>query len=125
MSNTHAKELLRSPVLVEEVVGVLPELFHVRTNKHLAKFDKVAMVFVIDFNDTPRIFTSTDLTAVGCINELVGADNCEGNLAGNFLRFGDSLLVFVIISRCLEDVNVMMLDVRQNLQDRCLEMTRE
>ena len=125
LSNTHAKKLLRSPVLVEEVVGILPELFHVCTNEHLAKFDEVAVFFVIDFDNTPRILASTNLTAVGCINELVGADNCERNLAGNFLCFGDGLFVFIIISGCLEDVNVMMLDVRQNLQDRRSKMTSE
>ena len=66
LSNTHAKKLLRSPVLVEEVVGILPELFHLCTNEHLAKFGEVALFFVIDFDNTPRILASTNLTAVGC-----------------------------------------------------------
>ena len=55
LRDAHAEQLLRAPLLVQNVVGVLAELLHVRADEHLAKLDKVAVVFIVDLNHTPRV----------------------------------------------------------------------
>lgn len=87
LCHTHAEEFLRPPVLVEVVVRVLPELFHVSTNKHLAELDEIAMLLVVYFDDAPWVRPSTHVAAVRCLYDFVRAHNGEGNLAGDLLRF--------------------------------------
>ena len=65
LSNTHLGELVGAVVLVQEVVGVLLELFHVCADQHLAQLDKVAVLLVVDLDDTPWVATATDLAAIG------------------------------------------------------------
>jgi hypothetical protein len=55
LGNAHTDQFVRSPVLVEDIVGVLAKLFHVGADEHLAELDKIAVFFVVDLNDTPRI----------------------------------------------------------------------
>lgn len=71
LGNTHAKEFLCPPIFVQHVVGVLPELLHVRPDKHLAELNEVTMFLVVNFNNTPGIHTSTDLSAVRSGNNPV------------------------------------------------------
>lgn len=86
LNNTHTEQLLCTPILIQHVVGVFAKLFHVGANEHLAELDKVAMIFVVDLNDTPGVGASTDLAAIRCLDKLVGADNSEWNLACDLLR---------------------------------------
>ena len=85
LDNTHVEQLLRSPVLVENIVGVLPELLHVRTDEHLAELDEVAVLLIVHLDNTPRVFATANLTAVGCLHELVGTYNSEWDLACDLL----------------------------------------
>ena len=85
LGHPHAQQFLASPVLVQYTVSALPQLLHVRPDKHLAEFDKVTMVLVVDFDDTPRVHASADRPTVGCLYLLVGADDGKGDLA---LRMG-------------------------------------
>ena len=77
----HGEQLFCAVVLVVNVVGELLELFHVCADQHLAQLDKVAVLLVIDLNDTPRVLTATDLTTISGLDKLVGSDNCKRNLA--------------------------------------------
>lgn len=71
LSDAHAEQLLCPPVLVENVVGVLPELLHVGADEHLAKFYEVTVFFVVDLNDTPWVGTATNFTAICSLDNLV------------------------------------------------------
>lgn len=115
MSNTHTEELLGSPVFVKNVICVLPQLFHVRADKHLAKLDKVTVLFVVNFNHTPWVGTTPDFTAIRGLYNAIRANNSERNLAGNFLCLSNGFLIFVLVRGGLEDVNLVVGNVGKNL----------
>ena len=71
LCDTHAEQFLCSPVFVKDVIRILPQFLHVCADKHLAELDKVAMLFVVYFYDTPRVFTTTDMTTVWCLNDMI------------------------------------------------------
>lgn len=116
LSNTHTQKFFRSPVLVEHVVSVLTEFLHVSTDEHLSKLHKVAVVFIVNLDDTPRIRTSADLTTIGSYYDLIGTDDSKGDFAGDFLRLRESLFILIVVSRGLEDVDVVVSNIRENLQ---------
>lgn len=119
LGDAHAKQFLRSPVFVKNVIRVLPQFFHVSANKHLAELDKVAVLFIVHFYDTPRVFTTTDLTAVRRLDDMVGTDDSKGNLARNLLCLGQRFLVLIFISGCLENLNLVVGNVSKNLEQAC------
>jgi len=115
LSNTHAQELLGSPVLIENIVGVLAKFLHIGADEHLAKLDEITVVLIVDLNNTPWVCTSADLTTVRGFNDLVGADDGKRDLAGNLLSFCKCLLILIVVSGSLEDVDVMVGNIRKNL----------
>ena len=115
LHDTHADQLLRSPVLVENIVGVLPELLHVRPDEHLAELNEVAVLLIVHLDDTPRVFATANFTAIWCLNKVVRAYYGERNFAGNLLRFSQRLLIFILVGWRLEDVDVVVSDVSENL----------
>ena len=115
LNDTHADKLLSTPVLIKNVVGVFPELLHVSPDKHLAELHEVTVVFVVDLDNTPRIRTATNLAAVRGVDNPVRTNNRERNFARNLLRLGHSFLIFVLVRRRLEDLDLVILDVRQHL----------
>ena len=115
LNNAHAQELLRSPILVKDIISVLPELLHVGTDEHLAELDKVAVLLVVDLNNTPGVGTATDFTTIRSCHDLVRADNGEGDLAGNLLGLGQRFLVLILVSGGLEDVNLVEGNISENL----------
>jgi hypothetical protein len=116
LSNAHAEELLASPVFIQHVIRVLSKLLHVGSDEHLAKLNEVTVFLIVDFNDTPRIGTPTDLTSVSGIHDMVGTDNSKRNLASDFLSLSQGFFIFVLIARCLEDVNIVVSDVCKDLR---------
>lgn len=115
LDNAHAQELLRSPILVEDVISILPKLLHVGANEHLAELDEVAVVLVVDLNNTPGIGTTTDFTTVRGCDNLVRTNNGKRNLAGDLLGLSQRLLILVLVSGGLEDVNLVAGDISKNL----------
>ena len=81
LRNAHARKLFAAPVFVENEVGVLAQLLHVRANKHLAKLDEVAVVLVVNLNNTPGIRTSANRAAIRRVYLLIRADDSKRNLA--------------------------------------------
>jgi hypothetical protein len=117
---------------------MLPQLFHVCAYKHLSELDKVAMRFIVYLNDTPRVGTTSDLTAIRRTDEIVGSDDGEGDFAlrcisgksslaqhalcvvqrsthGDFFVLLQRLLIFVIVKRRLEDSNTVVANIGKNL----------
>jgi len=111
LGDTHAEQLLRSPVLVQHIVSVLAQLLHVRADEHLAELDKVAVLLIVNLNNTPGVGTAANLTTIGSVDKVVRANNSKRNLAGNLLCLRNSFLVLVVIRRCLENVDVVMSNV--------------
>lgn len=69
LHDAHRPELLRPVVLVQHLVGVLPELLHVRADKHLAELDKVAVGLVVHLDGAPGVGATADLPAVLRVDE--------------------------------------------------------
>lgn len=109
------EKLFRPPVLIKDVVGVLSEFFHVRSYQHLAKFDEVAMLLIVNFDDTPRIGPPANLTAVWSDNDLIGTDHSKRNLARNFLRLCYGLFIFVLVGGRLISKDFVICYIRKNL----------
>lgn len=95
---------------------MLLELLHVGADEHLAELDEVAVLLVIDLDDTPGVGTSTDLAAVGAGDLVGGTNNGEGDLGHDLIVLGDSLLVIELVSGTLEDLDAMVLDVGKDLE---------
>jgi hypothetical protein len=70
---------------------------------------------IVNFNDTPRIGTSADLTTVRGVHNMVGTNNCERNLTRDFLSLSKGFLIFILIAGRLEDVDIVMSNVCKNL----------
>jgi len=81
---SHGHQFLRSVPLIERIVCILLQFLHVRSDEHLSELDKVAVVFIVDFNDAPRVCTASDLATVRGVDEVVGADYRKGDLGLTF-----------------------------------------
>lgn len=94
---------------------MLLQLFHVCADKHLAQLDEVAVLLVVDLDDTPWVAATADLAAFGSGDLGVGTDNSEGNLGHDLVVLGNGLLVVELVARALEDLDVVVLDVAEDL----------
>lgn len=117
MHNAHADQLLRTPVLVKNIVSVLAKLLHVSANEHLTKFHKVAVVLIVHLNNTPRVGTATNLTTIWCLHYSIRANDGEGNLAGNLFCFSKCFFVLVLVGWRLKDLNLVVSDVSKDLTE--------
>jgi len=81
LGDSHAHELLRAVLLVQDEVGVLLELLHVGTDEHLSKLDKVAVLLVVDLDGSPWVRAAPDLASVGGSDDVVGSDDGKRDLA--------------------------------------------
>jgi hypothetical protein len=94
---------------------VLLELLHVCADQHLAKLDEVAVLLVVDLDDTPGVAATADLAAFGSGDLSVGTDNSEGNLGHDLVVLSNGLLVVELVARSLEDLDVVVLNVVKDL----------
>ena len=77
-----------------------------------------SLLLVVDLNDTPRVATATDLATFGSGDLGVGTDNGEGNLVHDLVVLGNGLLVVELVTRALEDLDVVVLDIAEDLKTR-------
>jgi hypothetical protein len=115
LRNTHLDELVGTIVLVERIVSVLLEFFHVRSDEHLSELDKVAVVFIVHFDDTPGITATANFASFGVRNLVIGTNDSERHLGHDFLVLGDCLFIVQLITRAFEDLDGVVLDVGENL----------
>ena len=90
--------------------------FHVCADKHLAQLDEVAVLLVVDLDDSPGVATAADLATFGSGDLGVGTDNGEGYLVHDLVVLGNGLLIVELVARSLEDLDVVVLDVAENLK---------
>jgi hypothetical protein len=133
LDNAQGLEFIRSPVLVKDSVCVLLQLLHVCANEHLPKFDEIAVVFVVNLGNSPRIGTAPNSASIRSLDLAVRTDNSEGDFAlqkacemarckteqtyGNLFVLSDCLLVFIFVAWGREDLDVMESDIGENLMD--------
>jgi len=95
---------------------VLLELLHVRSNQHLAQFDEVAVLLIINLDDTPWVATAADLSPI-CGGDLrIGANNSERNLRHNLIVLCNRFVVIKFVTGTFEYLNGMVLDIGKNLK---------
>jgi hypothetical protein len=116
LSDAHAHQLLRSPVFIEDIIRILSELLHICPDKHLPQFDEITVFLVVHLDDTPGVRPPTNLPAIRSDDNFVRSDDCKGDFAGNFFRLRDGLLVLVVVRGGLEDVDIVVSNVRENLK---------
>jgi len=87
----------------------------VRANEHLAQLDEITVVLVVDLDDTPWVLATTNLATFWSGDLGIGSHNGERYLGKNLVVLRGGLLVIVLVSRTFEDLNVVVVDVRQNL----------
>lgn len=115
LSDSHAEKFLCAPILVQNIVCILPKFFHVCPHEHLTELHKVTVVLVIDFNHTPWVGTPTNFSSTRGLDDVVRTNDCEGDFAGNLFRFSNRFLILILVSRCLEYMDIMMGNVSENL----------
>ena len=113
--NTHLRQLVGSVILVQRVVRVLLELLHVRADEHLPQLDKVAVLLVVNLDDTPGVAASAHFATFRAGDLGICTHNCEGDFGHNFLVFRNRLLIVQFITRAFEDLDPVVVDVRENL----------
>ena len=85
-------------------------------DEHLAELDKVAVLLVVNLNDTPWVATSADLAAIGTGDLGGSSDNCERNLGQDLVVLGNRLVVIKLVARTLEDLDVVVLNIGKDLR---------
>jgi hypothetical protein len=90
----------------------------VGADQHLAQLDEVAVLLVVDLDDTPGVATAADLTAIGSGDLGVGTDNGERNLGHDLLVLGNGLLVVELVAGTLEDLDGVVLDIGKDLKKK-------
>lgn len=98
------------------MVRVFAKFLHVGADEHLAELDEITMFFVVHLDNSPRVRPTTNFTTISCTNKLVRANNSERNAGSNFLHFRNTFLVFILVLGQLEDVNIVMSNVRKHLK---------
>jgi hypothetical protein len=73
------------------------------------------VVLVINLNNAPWISTTADLSTVWSINKFVRANDSKWYFACNLFGFCNSLFIFIIVDRRLEDVDIVGSNVGKNL----------
>jgi hypothetical protein len=94
---------------------VLLEFLHVCADEHLAELDKVTVFLVIDFNHTPGVATSTDFASLRRLDLSVGSDNGKRHLRHYLVVLGYGLVIIKVVARALEDVDLVVVNIRKNL----------
>jgi hypothetical protein len=87
----------------------------VGSNEHLAQLDEITVLLVVDLDETPGIFASSDLAAISAGDLRVGTDNSEWDLGHDLIVLCDRLIIVEFITGTLEDLDVMVLDIGENL----------
>ncbi len=94
------------------------QLFHVCADEHLSELDKIAVLFVVDFDDTPRVATTAYFPALWSLDFAVRTYNSKGDFGHDLIVLRNRLFVIQFIAWTFEDVDVVMIDICQNLWNK-------
>jgi len=93
------------------------EFFHVCPDEHLAQLDEIVVLLVINFNHAPWVHVPPDGVPIACLDFTVQAYNSKGDLSSDLLIFPDCLFIIVFVLWHLEYADLVVGDVRENLQE--------
>ena len=123
--DAHTHQFVAAVILVKNIASLLLQFFHVRStlakprgiipNKHLSQFDKVAVFFVVHFDDAPGILSRPDDPAVLGFDGSVTSDDREGDFGHDFAVFGNCFVVIEFIAGRLENLDLMVCNIAQHL----------
>jgi hypothetical protein len=112
--------LLGAVGFVVRFFGGVDEIEHVGSDENRAQLLEIAVVFILDFCDTPGVLATLDDTAIACLHILLRADDGKrhgGHQASCMLCSG---LVIFLDGRCV-DLDTLCLDDSPNLCDVSFE----
>lgn len=75
------------------------------------------MLLIVNLDNTPGVGTAADVATIRGLNKLIRANNGKRYFAGNFLCLSNSLLILVLVSRRLENLDVMVGNIGKNLTE--------
>lgn len=101
--------LLSAVSLVVQLLSGVNEIEHVGSDKDRSQLLEVAVVFILDFGNTPRVLTALDDATVAGLDVLLGTNDGEGHgghqassvLGGSFV---------ILLDRGLVDLDVLGLN---------------
>ena len=73
--------LLLTVVLVVKFLGRVDKIEHVGTDEERTELFEVAVLLIVNLNDTPWIRTPANLAAIGCIDKVIRTDYSEWDFA--------------------------------------------
>jgi hypothetical protein len=74
------------------------------------------VLLVIDLDDTPWVTASSDLSTIGTSDLGIRTNNSERNFRHNLIVLSNRLIVVKLITRTLEDLDGVVLDISENLK---------
>lgn len=106
--------LLCSVGLVVKLLSGVDKIEHVGADQNGSQLLEVAVVFVLDLGNTPRVLTTLDDAAIAGLDVLLGADDGKRHSGHKATRVLGSSLV-ILLDRGLVDLDVLGLDDAHNL----------
>ena len=82
---------------MKHIGNVVPQVFHVRTYRHVAQLEEIAVLLIVDFRSRPT-----------CIHLAARDDDGDGDLGGDLLGFPNYPLLVVFVLRRLESMDVVV-----------------
>lgn len=107
--------LLCSVGLIVKLLSSVDKVEHVGADQDGSQLLEVAVVFVLDLGNTPRVLTTLDDAAIAGLDVLLRADDGKRHSGHKATRVLGSSLV-ILLDRGLVDLDVLGLDDAHNLQ---------
>lgn len=80
-----------------DILSNILEIMHMRANQHVAQFHKIAVFWIFDFDNAPRILSTPHRFPV-YFNRCVTADYGERNASFEFFILLFEFIVFVAVA---------------------------
>ena len=83
-------------------------------NEHLSQFNKITMLFIVHFDDSPGVLPCPDDPAITHLHGRVGTDDCKWHFGHDFSVFGDGFVVIEFVAGGFKDLDLVVFDVGQD-----------
>jgi hypothetical protein len=83
----------------------------------LTQLNKVAVLLVVNFNDTPWVTTAADFASIGSGDLGVSTDDSERHLGHDLLVLGNGLFVIKLVAGSFEYLDGVVLNVGKDLSN--------
>lgn len=86
-----------------------------RSDEHLPELNKIAVILVIDLDDTPWVLSAANLASFRGRDLAISTNNGEWDLGQDFVVLRDRLFIVEFIPGPFEDLNAVVVDVCKDL----------